>query len=427
MTDKAKITMTQRTNWAGNYAYQGRRWHHPETVDQVRAIVTESSKAKVVGSRHSFNSIADTTEDLISLDRLTGIVALDREKRTVTVEGGIAYGQLGPYLHDAGFALHNLASLPHISIAGACATATHGSGVGNGNLATAVSAIEVVTSAGDVITLSREASGDAFHGAVVSLGGIGVITKVTLDLLPAFQVRQDVYDLLPLAQLAENFDEIVSCGYSVSLFSDWKSSTFNHFCIKRVVADAPLPELAPQWHGASLSTAARNPIPGMGPENCTEQLGVPGAWHDRLPHFRQEFTPSAGEELQSEYFVLRRNAFAALSAIDGLRGQIAPLLQTCEVRTIAADTLWMSPCYEQDSVAIHFTWLKDWERVREVLPCIEAALDPFGIRPHWGKLFTMSPATLQSRYARLADFRDLLRQYDPNGKFRNEFLDRYVF
>jgi xylitol oxidase len=118
---------------------------------------------------------------------------------------------------------------------------------------------------------------------------------------------------------------------------------------------------------------------------------------------------------------------AALRTIDKLRGQIAPLLQISEIRTIAADDLWMSPCYEQDCIGIHFTWKKDWEGVRELLPVIEEHLSPFDARPHWAKLFTLPPARLEKLYKKLPDFRQLLQHYDPQGKFRNAFLDKHIF
>jgi len=156
-------------------------------------------------------------------------------------------------------------------------------------------------------------------------------------------------------------------------------------------------------------------------------MGVPGPWYERLPHFRMGFTPSSGKELQAEYFVPRHNAVEAILAIARMKKEIGPHLFISEIRTINADNLWMSPCYNQPSVAIHFTWKQDWPSVRKLLPKIEKELAPFNVKPHWGKLFTMSPATLQHRYAKLADFKKLLIDYDPQGKFRNEYLDKNIY
>ena len=415
--------MIQLKNWAGNYTYSAARLHAPTSVEQLQALIRSHSRVKALGTRHSFNSVADTTEDLISLEHFDRIVALDRERRTVTVEAGIRYGTLCQYLSREGFALHNMGSLPHISVGGACATGTHGSGVENRNQASAVTALEMVTADGEIVELSRERDAD-FPGVVMGLGALGIVTKLTLNLVPAFEMRQDVYENLPLAQLEANFDAVVSSGYSVSLFTHWRDATFNQVWVKRrVTDDTPIKDML---FGATRATRQLHPIEGMPVENCTQQLGVVGPWHERLPHFRMEFTPSSGEELQSEYFVPSQHAFAALSAIDSLRDQISPLLQISEIRTIAADDLWLSPCYGQACVAIHFTWVQDWPAVQQVLPLIEERLSQFEARPHWGKLFTMSPERLQALYPKLPDFQRLLRTYDPQGKFRNAFLETYV-
>jgi len=415
------------SNWAANYTYRAARFHQPETVEQIQELVARSDKLKALGTRHSFNDIADSPGDLISLEHLDQVVALDRAHRTVTVEAGVRYGQLARWLHNEGYALHNLASLPHISVAGACATATHGSGDKHGNLATAVSALEMVTAEGELVVLSREKDGEQFRGAVVGLGGLGVVTKLTLDISPTFEVRQDVYENLPLAELEARLAELFSSAYSVSLFTDWQNASFNQVWLKRNVSDNAVINLDPQLFGATLAIKNLHPISSLSAENCTEQMGVHGPWYERLPHFRMDFTPSSGEELQSEYLVPRQNAFEALQAIDQLRNSIAPLLQISEIRSIAADDLWMSPCFGRDCIAIHFTWKKDWEGVRYLLPRIEEQLAKFNARPHWAKLFTMSPTHLQSLYEKLPDFQQLLQHYDPNGKLRNVFLDQYIF
>jgi alditol oxidase len=415
------------SNWAGSYTYRATQYHQPTTVEQIQELVIRSNQLKALGTRHSFNDIADSPGNLISLEHFNQIVELDREHRTVTVEAGARYGQLAKWLHGEGYALHNLASLPHISVAGACATATHGSGDQHGNLATVVSAMEMVTGNGDLVTLSGEQDHEQFQGAVVGLGGLGVITKLTLDISPTFNMRQDVYENLPLAELEDHFDELFSSVYSVSLFTDWRNANFNQVWLKRHVPDGASIELEPRLFGATLATSHLHPIATLSAENCTEQMGVYGPWFERLPHFRMGFTPSSGEELQSEYLVPRQYALAALRAINQLREQIAPLLQLSEVRTIAADNLWMSPCYKQACVGIHFTWKKDWPAVRNVLPLIEDQLAVFDARPHWAKLFTMPPARVQSLYEKLPDFQGLLQNYDPQGKFRNAFLEKYVW
>lgn len=413
-------------NWAGNYEYRAARLHEPESMDQVQELVRTVPKLRVLGSRHSFNDLADTPGDHISLARMPRLLELDAGARTVTIDGAGRYGELCGPLDAAGFALHNLASLPHISAAGACATSTHGSGDRNGSLATAVAAMEVVTAGGEIRDFSRARQPDEFDGAVVSLGGLGVVTKLTLRLQPTFQVRQYVYDDLPMTQVMDHFDAITSSAYSVSLFTQWQGQVIDQVWLKHRVTDGEAVEPPGDFFGATVATTPRHPIPGMSPDACTEQLGVAGPWYERLPHFRMDHTPSSGDELQSEYQVPRRQAVDALLAIDALRDRITPLVWISEIRTIAADDLWMSPSFGRDSVAIHFTWKPDWDAVRGILPQIEDALAPFGARPHWGKLFTISPDRLGPRYPKRAEFAALLRRHDPLGKFRNEFLERYL-
>ena len=419
--------MNLSRNWAGNYRYLAAQIHRPETVEEIQEVISSTASIKALGTRHSFNDIADSPGHLISLQHFDQILALDREYQTVTVEAGVRYGELCQWLDREGFALHNLASLPHISVAGACATGTHGSGNMLKNLASVVSAMELVTANGELIHLSRQKDAEIFNGTVVSLGGLGIVTKLTLDICPAYQMQQDVYENLPLARLESHFDELTSSGYSISLFTDWSSSTCNQVWLKRQVLDGISLKAETELLGATLATRHLHPIASLSAENCTEQLGVRGSWYERLPHFRLGFTPSSGEELQSEYILPRQYAIPAFREILKINNHIAPLLQISEVRTIAADNLWMSPCYRQDSVAIHFTWIQDWEAVRQILPMLEDRLTRFHARPHWGKLFTMRADYLQSLYEKLPDFRQLVQRFDPQGKFRNAYLDRYLF
>jgi xylitol oxidase len=414
-------------NWAGNYHYSTDKLHPARSVEEVQKLVKAHAKLKVLGTRHCFNGIADSTANLISLAPMDQVVELDAKARTVTVEAGMRYGHLCPYLHEKGLALHNLASLPHICIAGACATATHGSGDKNGNLATAVAGLEIVTAGGELLKLSREKDKMTFPGAVVNLGALGVVTKVTLDVQPTFEMRQDVYENLPLEQLKDHFDAILSAGYSVSLFTDWQHKRVNEVWLKRCIEKGLSLAAKPEFYGAKLATKDLHPIAELSAINCTAQMGVPGPWYERLPHFRMGFTPSSGKELQSEYFVPRPNAVEAILAIERLRNAVSPHLLISELRTIAADQLWMSTCYQRASLAIHFTWKQDWDSVRKVLPRIEKELAPFKARPHWGKLFTMNPGELQKRYDRLSDFKRLVKEYDPQSKFRNDYLNTNLY
>jgi xylitol oxidase len=418
------VTAAPRTNWSGNLTYSTGNLEAPATVDDVQKAVKSSQKLRGLGSRHSFNSIADSRYEQVSLTHLNEMT-LDEAARTVTIGGGVTYSELAPWLDARGYALHNLASLPGITIPGACATATHGSGLHNGNLATPVAAVEFVAADGSLVRLSRETDGDAFHGAVVGLGALGLITHVTLDVQPTYKVAQSVYQNLNFDELRHNLEAIYASGYSVSLFTDWQNHRATQVWIKKRLGPGysgdsiEWPEL---FYNATLAKRKLHPITDHPAESCTDQQGIAGPWYDRLPHFRIGQTPSSGSELQTEYLVPFDRGYDAILAVEKLRDHITPHLFVTELRTIAADHLWMSTAYERPSLALHFTWKPEWPAVRAVLPMIEKQLEPFAPRPHWGKLFTMPPAQLQAHYSRLSDFKALVSKYDPQGKFRNEFL-----
>ncbi|HEY4197162.1 MAG TPA: FAD-binding protein [Mucilaginibacter sp.] len=413
-------------NWSENLTFSTDNVQYPKTVEEVQQIVKIHPKLKALGTRHCFNNIADSKDDLLSTKELNKVVSLDAKAHTVTVEGGIKYGELAPYLHQHGFALHNLASLPHISVAGSITTATHGSGIKNGNLSSAVRGLEIVLADGSIVHLSKASDPEKLNAAVVGLGALGVITKVTLQTEPTYMMRQRVFLKLPMSQLKPNFEKIVSAGYSVSLFTDWQSDSINEVWIKSRV-DTDKDHNQPEFYGAKAATKNLHPIFDHSAESCTEQMGVPGPWYERLPHFKMGFTPSSGKELQTEYFVPLHHAVEAIEAVSRLGKQVGPHLFITEIRTIAADNLWMSPCHNQTSVTIHFTWKPETEAVLKLLPLIEKELAPFNARPHWGKVFTLDPKVLASRYEKMADFKKLVAEYDPHEKFRNAFLNRNIY
>lgn len=421
MNDHAAVP---RTNWAKNLHYSTNRVYAPTDAAQVPEIVKANAKLKGLGSRHCFNNIADSTAAQISMREVKGIF-IDAAAKTVTVGAGIAYGELAPTLDKAGFALANLASLPHISVGGTIATATHGSGVRNKNLSAAVRALEIVKADGNIVHLSRDHDGDRFRQSVVHLGAIGVVTKVTLDIVPRYDMSQVVYQNLSFDQLEHNLETIMASGYSVSLFTDWQKNRVNQVWIKdKATAQKEMP---PMFYGATLQKRKMHPIDDHPADACTEQMGTIGPWYLRLPHFKMEFTPSSGEEIQTEFFVARSDGYKAIRAVEKLRDRITPHLFITELRSVAADDLPMSMAYQRDSLAIHFTWKPEPQAVLAVLPDIQKALEPFGARPHWGKVFTTDPAYLHKQYAELNHFRAFAKEMDPTGKFRNAYLDHNIF
>lgn len=408
-------------NWAGNVAYTAQRLAQPASLDELPSLVASAPSVRVLGSRHSFNDLADTPGVLVSLQGI-GVdpdrdIEIDADSRTVRVPAWIRYGELARVLAGRGWALANLASLPHISVAGAVATGTHGSGNDIGSLATQVAALELIDGSGQPRRLSRGDVG--FDGAVVSLGALGIVTHVTLGVEPAYEVAQSVYENAPWDRVLADFDGVTGAGDSVSLFTTWQDpDVVGQVWVKTRIPGQgrpPLPGMLP-------AAVALHPIPGIDATPATQQLGVPGPWYDRLPHFRLEFTPSAGEEIQSEYLVPRAAAAAAIESLRGLSRRIAPLLQVCEVRTVAADELWLSAAHGRDVVGLHFTWVKDQTAVEALLPELERAL-PGSARPHWGKVFA-DQTRVAGLYPRWDDFRRLREEFDPEGRFVNAYLQR---
>ena len=418
--------VAERRNWGRNIVYKAKNLEEPATVEELQEMVKQAGYKKGLGSTHSYNDIADSPTTQISLRKLNKVIAIDEGNRTVTIEGGIKYEELAPKLNIKGFALHNLASLPQVTVAGACATGTHGSGTGNGSLATVIREMEFCTLDGALINISRDKNPDIFDGAVVSFGGLGIITRMVVDIEPTYDARQDLFLDMPLALVMENFNEIMFSGYSVSLFTKWQNDIVDQVWIKRRV-DQPVKDLGAEFFGGKMCQTNIHPIIELSAESCTQQMGKVGPWYDRLPHFKINGMPSAVDEMQSEYFVPIAHAADGMRAIAQLGNKILPYLYISEIRTIAADNLWMSQLYKRESVAFHFTWKPNWPEVKKLLPLIEAALAPFGVRPHWGKLYTINAATVQRSYERFPDFLKLLKKYDPIGKFSNDYLNRIIY
>lgn len=424
--DERKTAEPAPQNWAGNITFSTANVYKPANVEELAAFVKKTEHLKAQGTRHCFNRIADSRHQLVSMDNFKKVIAIDEKNKTVKVEAGIKYGELAPLLHEKGYALHNLASLPHISVAGTIATATHGSGVNNGNLASVVEGLEFINSEGQRIALSKK-DGDEFYGAIVGLGAFGIVTSVILSIEPTYNVFQWVYEKLPVSDLEVNFETIMSAAYSVSLFTDYQGDSINEVWMKFKEEKGVSTSQPATFFNAIAATREMHPIAALGAEHCTPQLGAVGPWYERLPHFKMGFTPSSGKELQTEYFVPFEKAMDAFKAIASMSKEIGPHLQISEIRSIAADDLWLSMAHKRKSVSFHFTWKQETEAVNALMPKIEKALAPFSPRPHWGKLFTISRRQLNEVYVRMADFRALAQKHDPKGKFRNEFLEEKVF
>lgn len=411
-------------SWSGTVDYGPGPLHAPTSLSQLQELVGRSSRLRALGTRHSFSEVAASDGPLVTLTSMPADLEFDTAARTVRVAAGVRYGELALAAAEHGLALATMGSLPHISVGGASATGTHGSGDRHRSLASAVRAIELVTASGELLALSREGDPEIFDGAVLALGTLGIATHLTLDLVPAAPMRQTVHLDFPAERMrGEDLLAMLAGGSSVSLFHRWDGRIAQAWVKQRVGEDEQLPET---WLGGRRAREAVHPLPGMPADSCTDQSGEPGPPHERLPHFRLEFTPSNGEEIQSEYFVAREDLAGALAAVTELGERIRPLLHASEVRTVAADSLWLSPAHGRDSACVHFTWKQLPQQVEALLPEIEERLAPYAPRPHWGKVFTMDPAAVRAQYPRLGDFRALRDRLDPDRMFRNDYVDRLL-
>ena len=409
-------------NWARNITFAPERVARPRSIVELQDVVASATRVRALGTGHSFSPVASTDGTLLLLDSLPQVLEVDAVASTATASAGTRWGEVAPAVDAHGLALHNMGSLPHISVAGSASTGTHGSGSGLGCLATAVRSLDLVTADGSLRTLRR---GDAdFDGSVVALGSLGVVTALTLDLQPAYAVEQTVWEGLPFGTAVERFDDVMGTAYSVSLFTTWTGHGFEQVWVKRRIDGDPV-DLRVDGSAAGRRTAA--------PRARCGRRRVHRAGRRRPARGSSGFRTSgssspraAGSELQTEYMVPRSVAREALEAVQRVAHVVAPVLQISEIRTVAGDELWLSPCQGRDTVCIHFTWVDDAEAVAPAVLAVERELAPYDARPHWGKVFSTDPAVVRSLYPRLPEFEALRARLDPAGVFANAFVDRYL-
>lgn len=407
-------------NWAGNQQFTAEQCLRPESIAQAQEAIARAAYIRPLGTVHSFSPLAETSLIQLSLADLPREIQVAHDGGSVWVSSAVTYGELAPLLMEHGLALHNLASLPHISVAGACATGTHGSGDQLGNLATAVIGLRVIRADGQL----EEVNGANLAAEVVALGLFGAVTHLRLATEPFYDVAQVVFDDLPRARLIDSLDAIFGAATSVSVFTTWDESERCQIWLKqRCDSDIAWPQ--DDWLGAHRRNSPAHPLPDHDPVHCTEQLAKPGPWFDRLPHFQMAFTPSSGDEIQAEYLLPREMASQAIQAIEGVRSLIHPILHATEIRSVAADELWLSGNYERPTIGIHFTWHKT-DAVYEVLPIIDQLLAPLGARPHWGKVTTFTPEMIVRGYPRFAEFVERVLTLDPERKFGNAMTNALI-
>ena len=409
-------------NWAGNLTFSAKEYIEVDSVSKLQSIVSKASGVKVLATGHSFNDIANTSQTQISIKNLSDEIEIDTINKVALVPAGMQYADVCRHLEKKGWALFNTASLGEITVAGSALTGSHGSGSNNPVLSDCVEGIEMVLASGDLFNISRSES-DEFPGFVVSLGALGVFTKLRLRIVESFSIKQFVYENISIQSIAENFDAVFDKAYSVSYFSNWKKISTGQIWMK-FLDDSNLLQLPTQWLNGNIATAKQHPVKVNDPSPCTDQMGISGKWLYRLPHFKLDSSPASGDEVQTEYLVDRSHVSEYMSELLSIGDEIADRVYAAEIRTIKSDDLWLSGAYGRQTVGFHFTWKKS-DSLATFLPKIEEILGKHDGRPHWGKLFSTSQEELSSRYPKYSSFEGLLKKYDPSKKFRNSFIDRY--
>lgn len=409
-------------NWAGNLTFSAREFIEVNSISKLQQVVSSSQAVKVLATGHSFNAIGDTTETLISIKNLSNGIEIDSQNAQALIPAGMAYADAARYLESNGWAFSNMASLGEVTIAGAISTGTHGSGSNNGVLSTSVVGLEIVLGSGELITIDQSNS-EEFAGFVVSLGALGVFTKIKMRIIPSFSVKQFVYENIGIQAVAENFDTVFNSAYSVSYFSNWAKNSTGQIWMK-FLDDSSSDNLSDNWLGANQAKAKQHPVKINNPDPCTDQLGISGKWLYRLPHFKLDSSPASGDEVQTEYLVDRKYVNEYIQDLRTIGDEIAPRVYATEIRTIKSDELWLSGAYQRETVGFHFTWKKS-DTLVDFLPRIEEILGKHHGRPHWAKLFSVRSDELSARYPKYSDFEALLKKYDPKKKFRNKFIDQY--
>ncbi|NBE50489.1 D-arabinono-1,4-lactone oxidase [Streptomyces boluensis] len=429
-------TSTEWRNWSGSVRSSPARVVAPASTEEVAAALKDAGRdglrVKPLGSGHSFSPVAATEGVMLRMDRLDGLLSVDRASGLVTVQGGMPLYRLNPLLAEHGLALENMGDIDRQTITGAISTGTHGTGVGFGSISTQLRAMTLVLADGSTVHCSADERPELFAAARVGLGALGVITSVTLQCVPAFALRA-VEEPMPLDQVLDELDDLVDGNDHFEFFWFPHTRTALTRRLTRLPADTPLQPVGRlrAWFDDEfvtntafegllrLGTAYPRTVPGI------TRL-VTGALSGR------EFTDASHRVFASRRDVRFHEgeyAFAREHAADVIR-RIARWVDThdekvafpLEVRFVAADDIPLAPTYRRTSAYIAF---HQYHRMpyQGYFDAVQDIFDSVDGRPHWGKMHRLDAARLRTRYPRFDAFVALRDALDPTGVFRNDYLD----
>uniref|UniRef100_A0A915D0Y3 FAD-binding PCMH-type domain-containing protein n=1 Tax=Ditylenchus dipsaci TaxID=166011 RepID=A0A915D0Y3_9BILA len=418
-------------NWGGNFNFSTQDIKYPTTTAGVQQLVKEcKGKIRPVGTRHSFSEIANTNDTLICLVHMNLILSVDPSVPSVTVQAGITYTDLIPFLQSIGLAIPMMASLGEISIAGAINTAVHGSGAGIGNLATQVLGLQMVLADGSVVQYSKGQNDTELAAATVGLGALGIVTQVTLQAQPTYNLAINVFENMDMSVLDTQLYNITHSGYAINMWSTFGTpGVLDQVWITTKVDSNGVNAYGnvSQLYGAPAATAQSSPIAALPPTYVVPQMGIVGPYYERLTDYDLGLSGQEGQQTQSEYYVDFDDFVPALKALQTLSAEINAVVYVALFRITEKDELWMSPQYKKTTMAIHFSWQPKLDQVMALLPKIEAALAPFNPIPHWGKLYTLKPEQYLPLLPKYPEWREQVELHDPTHKFRNKWLEENIF
>lgn len=418
-------------NWAGNVQFTAQSFIQPENETEIAAALLKSEQLRVVGTGHSWSTICTTNQNLLNLDRYNKVLQVDKEKLQVTVQPGIKLWQLNEYIDKQGLALKNLGSIARQSLAGAISTATHGTGIGFQILASQIEKFKLIKPDGDILEIHSEKDKDLFNLSIVNLGALGVISEMTINVVPAYQLHDRTY-VAPLQEVIDNLDELVEetdhfklwwfphvdqavvyrytrtqQAANDSRLRQWLMDEFLSVNVYRLLLKAG--NINRDWRRNINRTLVKKFIQ---PLNRIEKSYK--VFNVLEPPIHREvewaFDISVAKELLREY----------TSFINASKHRIN-FIQ--EIRFTKADEYALSPCYGRNTMwlgaynADNFGW-------EELMSDFESLAIKYKGRPHWGKEFNVSATYLQQQYPNFKKFTTLREQFDPTGKLLNDFTKR---
>lgn len=412
-------------NWSGSQVCYPKTRSAPADLAQLQNLLKDSTGTiRPVGSGHSFMPLVPTDDTIVSLSRLTGLISVDQKQQQARVWAGTRLGDIGQPLADNGQALLNMPDIDEQSLAGAIATATHGTGAQLACMSNYVEALQLVLANGEVMECSRTQNQAVFNAAQVNIGALGIISQVTLQNQARYKLKRET-SWLPIEEILQNAESLADNNRNFEFY--FIPFTGMGFIDVQNITDEPVTvvEKLDQNDGAedlktardilSWSPKLRELVLGTYMKTLPKEVNVANSWQNYASERNVRFN-------EMEYHLPRENMVKAFNEIRNIvETQFPEVFFPFEVRFIKSDDIWLSPFNGREtcSIAVHRYHQEDY---KDMFAAIEPVMQKYNGRPHWGKLNTMNSAQFSEHYAHWQDFKDIRQQLDPNGQFLNLYL-----